>query len=369
MRTSSSPKRYKIAACGFDYGHAGSLLKDASVTPGVEIVALADPNPANAAYIESIRAERGLPASVVYTDYDTCLRATRPDIVIICPTTGRHGELAEKIAPHSVHLLIEKPFAATLAEADRILAVQHAASRRTLINWPLAWYPPHLTTKRLLSEGLIGDIVELHYYDGNRGPSRDEYQPPGEDPAITLRRLNSLWHYTPSEGGGSLLDYLGYGVTLATWFLDGVLPIEVTTTTWNRPGLSVDEQSVSVCRYARGLSTYQTRWGTFTDPWIMQCQPRTGFVLVGTRGTIASFDYAQTVRVQTADRPEGYEIPVDTTLPAGGNPVAHFIEVLENRAPLHPPLSPEIGRAAQRIVEAARLSAARRQPVRLSEVP
>ena len=51
-------------------------------------------------------------------------------------------------------------------------------------------------------------------------------------------------------------------------------------------GLEVDEHSVSVVRYARGLSTFETRWGTFTDPWTHQPQPKCGFVLKGTDGTI-----------------------------------------------------------------------------------
>ena len=39
----------------------------------------------------------------------------------------------------------------------------------------------------------------------------------------------SSWWYKRASGGGSLLDYLGYGVTLGTWFLDGDKPIEVTS--------------------------------------------------------------------------------------------------------------------------------------------
>ena len=42
--------------------------------------------------------------------------------------------------------------------------------QKLAINWPLAWYRSHNTTKRLLDEGRIGDLVEVHYYDGNRGP-------------------------------------------------------------------------------------------------------------------------------------------------------------------------------------------------------
>ena len=42
--------------------------------------------------------------------------------------------------------------------------------QKLAINWPLAWYRSHNTAKRLLDEGRIGDLIEVHYYDGNRGP-------------------------------------------------------------------------------------------------------------------------------------------------------------------------------------------------------
>ena len=76
-----------------------------------------------------------------------------------------------------------------------------------------------------------------------------------------------------AAGGGSLLDYLGYGATLGTWFMDGVAPTHVTSTTWSSPGLEVDEHSVTVLRYDRGLSVMQTRWGTHGDHWLIVLSP------------------------------------------------------------------------------------------------
>jgi hypothetical protein len=50
-------------------------------------------------------------------------------------------------------------------------------------------------------------------------------------------------------------------------------------------------------------------------------------------------------------------------------PVSHLIDVLENGVPLHGPLSLPIARSGQRIVDAARLSAEKRRPVSLDELP
>ena len=88
-------------------------------------------------------------------------------------------------------------------------------------------------------------------------------------------------------------------MTLGSWFMDGEAPVEVTCVMDEPEGLEVDEHSVTVCRYKRGLSKFETRWGTFTDPWTLQPQPKCGFVIVGTDGTIASYDYDDHVTVQT----------------------------------------------------------------------
>lgn len=361
-------KTWKIAGIGFDHMHMGDLLRQVSQHPNAEIAGIADDNPENAASVELVREKLSICSDRVFANPIECLEKTRPDIVILCPTTARHAEFVELAAPFGAHILVEKPFASSLAEADRMIAALARTGKQLIINWPLAWYPPHVTSKRLIDEGLIGELCEVHYYDGNRGPTRHMMDKlvVGEDEA--LEKTRKTWWYRKSEGGGSLLDYLGYGVTLGTWFLGGEAPEEVMTSTWSRPGIEVDEHSISVCRHAKGLCKYETRWGTFTDPWITQPQPQTGFVLVGDSGTIASYDYATSVRVQTRDQPEGFDLPVDAPLPRMAGPVEHLIDVLENGVPVHGPLSLPICRTGQRIVDAAMLSAELRRPVGMHEI-
>ena len=38
------------------------------------------------------------------------------------------------------------------------------------INWPGAWFPCHLTTKRLINKGALGEVTWVHYRGGNSGP-------------------------------------------------------------------------------------------------------------------------------------------------------------------------------------------------------
>ncbi len=357
-----SKKKWKIAGVNFDHMHMGDLLRMAHQHPQAEIVGVADETPDR---MKTITDEIGIPQDRRFADYRICLERTRPDIVLLCPATAHHGAYVERVAPYGVHLLVEKPMAASLTEADRMLKAVAATGKILVINWPLAWYPPHVTTHRLIAQGVIGDVREVHYYDGNRGPLRHLAGKVEISEAEATRQKSESWWYQKEMGGGSLLDYLGYGVTLGSWFHGGRAPIEVTTVVDRNSGLEVDEHSVTVARYAQGLSKYETRWGTFTDPWTHQPQPKCGFVVVGTHGTVSSYDYESTVRVQTYAAPVAHDLPVVQLEPPFQNPIQYLLHILETGAPVEGPLSPALSRVGQQIVDSAVLSARENRTVSL----
>ncbi|HZP83631.1 MAG TPA: Gfo/Idh/MocA family oxidoreductase [Chthonomonadaceae bacterium] len=357
-------KTWRIAGINFSHMHMGDLLRQVHEHPNAEIVGICDEDPTK---MEGVIRNFAIPAERQFTDYRACLEKTRPDIVLLCPKTAEHGDWVEKVAPYGTHILVEKPMAASLSDADKMIRAVQATGKTLVINWPLAWYPPHITTKRLLDAGIIGEVLEVHYYDGNRGPLRhvaDKVEIGAEEAA---RQKSQSWWYQKATGGGSLLDYLGYGVTLGSWYQGGRAPIEVTTVVDEPPGLEVDEHSVTIARYAHGLSKYETRWGTFTDPWTLQPQPKCGFVVVGTAGTISSYDYEPTVRVQTQAQPEAHDIPVDTISAPRQNPIQYLIHCLETGEPVTGPLSPALSRIGQQIVDTAILSAREKRTVKLLE--
>lgn len=356
-------RTWKIAGIDFDHMHMGDILRMAADHPRAEIVGIADRDPAR---MEDARRAFAMPAERVYTDAERLLEEQRPDIVILCPATAEHANWTERVAPHGVHVLMEKPFAATVAEADRMVAAMDGGGGRLAINWPLRWVASHVTAKRLIDEGAIGEVLEVHYYDGNRGPLHHGADKVEAEP--TPERKAASWFYSRERGGGSLLDYLGYGTTLGSWFNGGQEPLEVTAVTHGAEGLEVDEHSVTVVRYARGLSKLETRWGTFTDPWTHQPQPKCGFVLVGSEGTIASHDYEDHVRLQTRATPEGRDVPAEPLEPPFQDPVQYLIHVLENDLRVEGPLDPAVCRIGQRIVDAAVRSAHEKRAVAMREI-
>lgn len=354
--------RLRVAAINFDHFHMGDLLRMCHEHPGVEIAAICDDEPPRMR--EAIR-NFSIPRARVFTDVEQCLDHTKPDFVILCPATARHAAYVERVARYRVPMLVEKPFASNLAEADRMIVAAKRAQVPLAINWPLRWMRSHLTAHRLVAAGEIGTLQEVHYYDGNRGPLRHGADKIELNPTVAEKRRS--WFYKKSAGGGSLLDYLGYGTTLGTWFHGGRKPIEVTAVTDTPRGLEVDEHSIVVARYASGLSKFETRWGTFTDPWTHQPQPKCGFVLKGDGGTIATYDYEDTVRIQTRARPQGKVLKADRPSAPFRNPIEYFVSCLRTGQPVEGPLSPEICRIGQQIVDSAIASAKLRCTVPLAE--
>jgi len=353
-------RKFRVAGINFDHMHMGDLLRMVHEHPGAEVVGVCDEDPAR---MKSAVAMLGLEKGRVFSRVEDCMR-TEPDVVILCPATALHADYVEAVAPYGAHLLVEKPFAASLADADRMIAAARRNGVELAINWPLRWVPSHCTAWRLVSEGRIGQLQEVHYYNGNRGPLYHTAGKIETRPTAAAKRRS--WFYSRAKGGGSLLDYLGYGVTLGTWFHQGKRPLEVFCVADRPEGLEVDEHSITIARYDCGLSKFETRWGTFTDPWKHQPQPKCGFVLKGTEGTISSYDYEPTVRLQTRRKPAGVDVPADVLKPPLQNPIQYFLDCLAKGRPIEGPLSPALSRIGQEIVDAAQLSAESGQAVALT---
>jgi predicted dehydrogenase len=351
----------RVLGISFDHMHMGDLLRQVAEHPDAEIAGIYDPDRTRMA---TAIAAFVIPEDRVFTDLDACL-ATPADLAIVCSATAEHANTVERIAPHRLHVMVEKPFAASAADARRMIAAMAATGRRLAVNWPLAWYPSHNAAKRLIDEGAIGEVTEIHFYDGNRGPLYHVADKVGVPHEEVERQKPTSWWYRKASGGGSLLDYLGYGTTLGTWFMNGEAPLEVTSVVDETPGIEVDQHSITIARYIRGLSKLETRWGTLTDPWTQQPQPKCGFVLVGRDGSISSYDYDPFVTVQTRAAPTPVQVPADP-MPAGRRgPVEYMLARIADGGPIEGPLDPALCLIGQRIIDSAVLASTEKRSVPL----
>ena len=115
--------------------HMGDLLRMVDEHPDAEIAGLFDPDPAKMA---SAAATFGIADDRLFSDFDACMKAVQPDLAILCAATADHADYTERLAAYGTHVFVEKPFAASVADARRMLAAMQPTGKALAINWPLA---------------------------------------------------------------------------------------------------------------------------------------------------------------------------------------------------------------------------------------
>ena len=113
------PVNIKIVALESAHTHMNSLIRQTQELEGAEFVGFADPKPEHRAQTKE-RSELG--DNMVFAEYERLLDERQPDAAIICSTNADHVKYVEALAPRGIHIMLEKPFAASLSDADRMIA-------------------------------------------------------------------------------------------------------------------------------------------------------------------------------------------------------------------------------------------------------
>src|SRR6266702_1268770 len=103
--------KFRIAGISFDHMHMGDLLRMVHGTPNAELTGIFDPDRSK---MERAIANFAISPSRVFTDFDACMKAAKPDLAILCAATADHATYTERLAKYGVHVLVEKPFAASI---------------------------------------------------------------------------------------------------------------------------------------------------------------------------------------------------------------------------------------------------------------
>ncbi|MGY8822449.1 MAG: Gfo/Idh/MocA family protein [Candidatus Latescibacterota bacterium] len=106
----------RFSVLGMAHDHVWSNLKTLSEFPGAELVAGADLNPT----LRTRFSERS-GCNTTYEYYDQLLDAEKLDGVLAFSSTAEHADIVELCAARGLPVMVEKPMAATLEQASRIL--------------------------------------------------------------------------------------------------------------------------------------------------------------------------------------------------------------------------------------------------------
>src|SRR5262249_42464345 len=128
-------KPLRIGVLGLTHDHVWSNTQELTELKDARLVAVADPHEP---LLDKARQRFGC---ATYGGSQALLDAEQVDAVYLFSDNTTCVDLVELAAERKLHILVEKPMAANLAGAERMLAAVRQAGVRLMINWPFAWWP------------------------------------------------------------------------------------------------------------------------------------------------------------------------------------------------------------------------------------
>ena len=111
--------------------------------------------------VESNAIERGqqLGAKNIYTDYKKMLKEADIDAVDICLPHDIHAEVAISALESGKHVIVEKPIATTLAEADDMVSTANKTGLTLMVALNERYDPVHQHIKKMIDNGTLGKLL------------------------------------------------------------------------------------------------------------------------------------------------------------------------------------------------------------------
>jgi predicted dehydrogenase len=144
----------KLKVCIVGLGFAGSVHTDAynSIPDKVKIVAVCDRN------LEKAKMMSKSYGAKAYTDYREMLKKEKPDIVDVCVPHHAHAEVVVAAANAGANVIVEKPLAPNLEDANRMIEATKKAGVKFMVAEDQLFLPAHRMAKDLIDKGAIGKI-------------------------------------------------------------------------------------------------------------------------------------------------------------------------------------------------------------------
>ena len=227
-----------------------------------------------------------------YETVEELLANPEIDAVSICAANFAHAELTIAALNASKHVLCEKPMAITLAECEAMVEAAKKNGKFLMIGHNQRLAKAHATAKKLIDDGLIGDIVTFRTTFGHGGPETWSVDP----------GLNT-WFFDKTRAAMGAMADLGIHKTDLIQFLTGQKVIRTTArvTTLDKKDatgnlISVDDNAICIYEMSGGA------FGTMTASWTYYGAEDNSTVLYGTKGIMRIYDDpAISIKVILAD--------------------------------------------------------------------
>lgn len=119
-------------------------------------------------------ASKDHPTAKIYHSVPEILSDPQIDIIVITTTPDTHFSFTKTALEAGKHVLVEKPFVPTSAEAQTLIDISKMAGKLVCVYQNRRWDTDFLTIQKLLSEDKLGRVVEFETHFDRYKPLRPE---------------------------------------------------------------------------------------------------------------------------------------------------------------------------------------------------
>jgi len=230
-RNNIERKQLGIAVVGS--GRIGTLrARLAADHPAVSFIAVSDLDQGNAT-----KLAQQVGAQVCSTDNREIIARPEVSAVIVSTSEGEHLDPVLYAIELGKPVLVEKPIALNVADADRIIAAAAKAGVEVRVGYSRRYKDRYLLAKEQIVQGRIGKVI-------------------GAAARVYNSRSQALAMLKRNPGATPVVDALTYYVDLMNWLLDGAAPVEVFARgqkgVLKEAGHDVDDVNWAILTYADG---------------------------------------------------------------------------------------------------------------------
>ncbi|SFE44756.1 Gfo/Idh/MocA family protein [Sunxiuqinia elliptica] len=343
----------KVGVIGLTHSHVHWIF-GSEKQGDIQIIGIVEPNRELA---QRYAEQHGYSMDLVYSSMDELLANTQPEAVTAFGSVYDHLKVVETFAPKGIHVMVEKPLAANLKQAQQMADLARKHQIHLLTNYETTWYPTnHQAYELLKKEDVVGATRKIIVRDGHKGPKK-----------IGVNQEFLEWLTDPVlNGGGAITDFGCYGANLITWLMDGKKPNAVTAITQqlqpeNNP--LVDDEAIILLQYDQAVGVIQASWN-----WPIG---RKDMEIYGLKGVIYA-DNSSDLRVRIAEGYDGYDkqsYQLEKRKAPYHDPFSFLAAVVKNKIEVQPNdlSSLENNLMVMEILDAAIRSAKQNKTIKLKE--
>jgi predicted dehydrogenase len=258
--------RFGIIGTGGIARHHAVALR--ALQDDAELVSCADVDVARA---QAFAATHEIPKS--YDSARALLDAGGIDVVCVCTPHPQHAEPLILAARRGIHGVVEKPFTATLADADRALEAARQNGTKLSVVSQRRWLPAARRIRRAIDDGKLGDRVVLG----------ETYCEMWRDAAYYAR---DAWRgHWDTEGGGVLMNQSPHNIDFLLHYMGPAEEIFGYWANLNHPYVEIEDNAVAVIRFRSGGLGIVKGTVSMNPPRRIH-----GVTLVGASGATVSLD-------------------------------------------------------------------------------